>query len=80
MRPALASQVVELEPAVEEGAFAGRELAARAVAGGRRAVELGDDGAEGVDLRLGLAEALGGIEKRGGGEVCGHGPMTTRQG
>lgn len=38
---------------------------------------MSDNGAQGVHLGLGLAEALGGGENRWGGDVRGHDPMTT---
>jgi hypothetical protein len=80
LRATDAAQFLELESPVENRALAGRQLAAREIAGGARLRELGNDGAKGMDLSLGLSQALGGSDEGRGGEMDRHGPDTTHKG
>lgn len=72
-----ALQILELEAAIEQRALADGKFATGELTGRRGPGEMSDNGAQGVHLGLGLAEALGGGENRWGGDVRGHDPMTT---
>ena len=67
LAPAFSQKLLELELPVEQRALARRELAACSLPGRLGTHKVRDDGTERIDLRLGLAEALGrSLDRRGG--------------